>query len=421
MSLFNIKQRVKNAVRMLITGNISADGEDEHVKYLFSNLEPSIDRLTSPRLNVLVPSLSAKATFGGVATLVELPLLVYKNYLKAHGWQLRYICLSAGTEDDNDNVAIKYGRRHEIQDFNIVYTKLSSVPVGKQDVFMGSLWQNYYDCIPLSDFAKKLSGADRPYISFVQDYEAAFSPWSSAYMLAQSFYDAAKCITIFNSFELADYYKNQGHPLGISTNSFQPVMNERLRARRASSNFKKKKQIVFYGRPQDRRNCFYIAKAALEKWSEIYPTASEWEVISVGAPHAPLSLNNNVRQKILGKLSLDDYAQLLSDSSIGISLMASPHPSYPPLEMAFFGAITLTNSFKNKDLSTWHENIKSISNINPDILSREICKACDAFNKDPNIGIKNKALKQSYIEDFTPDVLSSIGKTIEECISLSAT
>ena len=37
-------------------------------------------------------------------------------------------------------------------------------------------------------------------------------------------------------------------------------------------------------------------------------------------------------------------------SAIGISLMVSPHPSYPPLEMAHLGMLVLTNGFGAKDL-----------------------------------------------------------------------
>lgn len=40
------------------------------------------------------------------------------------------------------------------------------------------------------------------------------------------------------------------------------------------------------------------------------------------------------------------------DTYAGISLMSSPHPSYPPLEMSVFGIKVITNNYSNKDLSS---------------------------------------------------------------------
>ena len=65
----------------------------------------------------------------------------------------------------------------------------------------------------------------------------------------------------------------------------------------------------------------------------------------------------------IGKLDLDAYAALLRESAIGISLMVSPHPSYPPLEMAHLGMLVLTNRFAAKDLATWHPNITAVDDI----------------------------------------------------------
>ena len=39
--------------------------------------------------------------------------------------------------------------------------------------------------------------------------------------------------------------------------------------------------------------------------------------------------------------------------------MVSPHPSYPPLEMAAAGLLVLSNTYANKDLSKLHDNIRS--------------------------------------------------------------
>ena len=55
--------------------------------------------------------------------------------------------------------------------------------------------------------------------------------------------------------------------------------------------------------------------------------------------------------EIGGKASLDEYADHLNRAAVGVSLMVSPHPSYPPLEMAEAGVLAITNNYGSKDLS----------------------------------------------------------------------
>ena len=55
----------------------------------------------------------------------------------------------------------------------------------------------------------------------------------------------------------------------------------------------------------------------------------------------------------LGKLTMQDYDRVLRTAQIGLSLMLSPHPSYPPLEMAAYGMVVVTNRYGTKDLSIY--------------------------------------------------------------------
>ena len=112
-----------------------------------------------------------------------------------------------------------------------------------------------------------------------------------------------------------------------------------------------------YGRPGKPRNAFPLIVDGLRAWVERRDDAGDWEFVSAGQAHEPVDLGRGVRMVSSGKLELDAYADLLRTSAIGISLMASPHPSYPPLEMASLGMLVLTNRFGAKDLSTWHDAI----------------------------------------------------------------
>lgn len=73
---------------------------------------------------------------------------------------------------------------------------------------------------------------------------------------------------------------------------------------------------------------------ALNKMIEKYNPDSEWEYLSIGGNHKSIKLKNGNTLVAGGKLTLEKYAEILAESSVGVSLMCSPHPSYPPLEMA---------------------------------------------------------------------------------------
>ena len=105
----------------------------------------------------------------------------------------------------------------------------------------------------------------------------------------------------------------------------------------------------------------------------------EWEVVSAGEQHPPVELGRGVVMNSVGKLSIDGYAQLLNESYAGISLMASPHPSYPPLEMSVYGIKVITNTFANKDLTEFNENIVSVSRTAPAEIASQLKHICDGY------------------------------------------
>jgi hypothetical protein len=114
-------------------------------------------------------------------------------------------------------------------------------------------------------------------------------------------------------------------------------------------------------------------------------------------------------------LTLAEYAGVLRESAVGIALMASPHPSYPPLEMAHFGLRTITNRYGHaKDLAATHPNILSVADILPATLARALSSACAAFEAAPGDGWGLPSGRPSFLDpapfaclDEIADALSS--------------
>jgi hypothetical protein len=54
--------------------------------------------------------------------------------------------------------------------------------------------------------------------------------------------------------------------------------------------------------------------------------------------------------------------------------MLSPHPSYPPLEMAAFGVRVVTNTYANKDLSHLSPFIESLPIVTPESIGTSLMR-----------------------------------------------
>lgn len=413
-----IAQRIRLAATVLLRGRQSRYFEDEHIEFNLEDLAGVRDPdVRACRLNVLTPTLSAAEAFGGLATQISLALQVFSHSLSKKGWHIRFI--SIGNEPARgDNIVTHYMQRLGIEPsdvtFHYVPRDSAAIPVSEGDLFFGSLWFSMLWAMPLMRFQHlSLGQPKRPYISLVQDYEAGFYPWSSAYVLCTSCYDSEwpKRI-VFNSAELASFYKAQGHTFEEAV-TYEPVLNpslaEFLLKRPPPA---KERRILVYGRPNSRRNCFYLVKKSLQIWSSKYDNASQWRVVSVGDSYEPFSLNGGAEIEVLGKLSLAEYAENLHRAAVGLSLMASPHPSYPPLEMAHFGALTVCNDFPHKEMASWHENMMPVSALDAERIAAQLIDACARFDKDPRIGLAGKTLKPFYVNDPDPTVLEDIAGMI---------
>ncbi|NNE52436.1 MAG: hypothetical protein HKN30_08530 [Sulfitobacter sp.] len=416
-------RRIKRAGRLLLSGRESRFYDDELIGFDLKPLAPVAERAqTGRRLNILTTTLSESAAFGGLATLIDLPLQVFANSLAQAGWRLRFINLDTAPAADDD-ISLKYANRHGIAP-DLVSAQHGGgagapVPVGPGDVFLGSLWHSLHAALPLMRFQHDTFGGNRmPYVSLVQDYEAGFHPWSSAFMLARASYDVDwPRVLIFNSRELADYYAAQGH-VSEPAVAFKPVMNHALlEGLRADGPPPKERRILFYGRPEQRRNCFFLARRAFEIWAETYADAGKWQVISVGAEHDAFPLANGATCTVLGKLTLEQYSDELHRAGVGMSLMASPHPSYPPLEMAHFGALTITNSFDSKNLTGWHDNFTSVDVPDPETLAAALTDCCKRFAADPEAGRRTKTNRPHYLAGHDDSTLTDIGAMILKAVT----
>lgn len=135
------------------------------------------------------------------------------------------------------------------------------------------------------------------------------------------------------------------------------------------------------------------------------PDIEEWEILSAGEMHRTVALGNGKELTSVGKLSIEEYANMLEESYAGISLMCSPHPSYPPLEMSVFDVKTITNTYANKDLKEFNENIISLDNISPMNIAKHLVEICKSYQTEVrHIAANPLYVKNDHVFDFVEDI-----------------
>ena len=279
--------------------------------------------------------------------------------------------------------------------------KNQPLAVRRNDLFLAYNWWTALNLRGLlaQQHASFQTARRQPLIYIVQEYEPAFHGMSSTHMFARAAFDGAgRTFGVFNSRELHAYFRLQGHSFEREF-VFSPRMPRSLKEARSGSCPPKQKIILVYGRPMISRNCFSGVVGGLKAFVRSYPEFDEWKFLSAGVAHAPIDLGQGQMLKPLGKLSIEEYARTLETAAVGLSLMASPHPSYPPLEMAHFGVRTITNDYPCKKLSDAHENIVSVKNILPETIAQALGGECRAFVVDPHRGWKGKSMLPDYLDD----------------------
>ena len=351
----------------------------------------SESRSTAQRLNLLIPGLSEQHVFGGIATALDfaqrmhqmasadLRLLVLDEPAirpRQDSYYGQWPVYSIGELQNRDPkgshiVACgdRYGR---------------SLPVSPGDRFIATIWWSALHARSLTRWQlvayPELAARVARFVYLIQDFEPGFYPWSSRYALAlDSYASRDEQIAVFNSSLLHEFFVRRAMEFPARY-CLEPRLQPRLRAAlQAQETLHKERLLLAYGRPGVPRNAFELVVAGLRQWIADDARAAQWRFASAGEVHEVIDLGAGKQLEPLGKLSLDHYAALLQRTAIGLSLMLSPHPSYPPLEMAAFGARVVTNTWENKDLSAWSPRIRSVARLDPASISQALAGQCDAW------------------------------------------
>lgn len=321
------------------------------------------------RLTVLMPHLQLTRMTGGPNTIINLT-----GRLVDHDLAVRYVATFGPMDRDPGPLRAhisaltgseKAGRQAELISAD------GPIPIASGDVLMATWWPTAY----VAREAMKWNRA-REFIYLIQDFEPGFYAWSTNYALASATYDFP-CRAVFNErllrahFAAGDIGRFGPNASGDRAVAFDPSVDRRLFRRPASDHIPSRargRRLVFYARPRTERNCYALGLRALRTAvQEGAFDGEDWEFVAIGADLPELALSDRHTLRPSGWLGYADYAQLLSQSDLLLSLMLSPHTSYPPLEMAAAGNLVVTNVLGAKTADALQEISPRIVGVNPTV------------------------------------------------------
>jgi hypothetical protein len=323
--------------------------------------EPAFD--DDPRVVVLLPHLDVDRMSGGPNTVFQITARLLRE-----GVRLRFVATSGPLRPDPGSLRdhIRRVTGLDVPDDSVAFldasAKRATLDVGRRDVLVATWW-------PTAHLAKaalaQLDAAEFVYV--VQDYEPGFYPWSTKSALAEATY-AMPIRAIVNEPFLETFLCERrigsfGEPT-MNHATFLPAVDRSVfRPRRTDDGAGAPRRLVFYARPKNPRNLFDVGLRALRQAAAegVFDQGS-WEFVAIGRelPDLPLSDRHVLRAQPW--LSYEAYGELLGSSDILLSLMLSPHTSYPPLEMAVTGGLVVTNTYGPK-------TFEALTAISPSILA----------------------------------------------------
>jgi hypothetical protein len=235
--------------------------------------------------------------------------------------------------------------------------------IGPQDRFLATAWATAH----LARKAAALT-SHRRFAYLIQDFEPGFFAWSTDYALALETY-GMDIHPIINEPTLASFLvagrvgRFRDPQFADQTVSFWPAVDRDYFSPAPQS--ASKRRILFYARPRHRRFLYDIGLTALKRVADSGAFASgEWEIIAIGAKIPRITLAEGLVLRNEPWLKFSGYAELMRTADVVLSLMLSPHTSYPPLEAAACGAVVVTNTFGTK-------TAEALTQLSPDILAVE--------------------------------------------------
>jgi O-antigen biosynthesis protein len=363
--------------------------------------EPSI-----PRISLVTDSIGSGSLFGGVGTALllaahlanrsnaalrivtrtEVPSpLNAAQILGAYGIRLKHdiqlaFCPSAVNSADSQNIAGAAG-----------------LDIHPSETFVTTSWWTTAATLP--------SVPHSSIIYLLQEDERMFYPFGDDRVQCERILNNQDIRFVINTRLLYDHLIASGlDQLKRNGSCFEPAFPKSLFHERQRE-LGGKKRFFFYARPNNLRNLFYVGIDIIDKAvNEGILDLEQWDILLVGNHIPNVTFGDGYLPERCEGLDWEAYADLVGTVDLGLCLMYTPHPSYPPFDLAASGAVVVTNKFGNKqDLSSYSRNI-ICAELNTE-ASLDALRAGAALAQDKEARARNFAasgLSADWAQSFEP-------------------
>jgi hypothetical protein len=360
---------VLNKIRAgsLIAGIAGPPGTvSEIVQFQFPSLQPLatylIPKPSLPRVSLVTDSVGSGSLFGGVGTA----LLFAAQLANRMNATLRVVTRTEAPSPKNVwQILSAYGiqLQHEIQfafapvpgddeeEHGLAVGAASGLDIGPDETFITTSWWTTAAALPSVPHAS--------IIYLLQEDERMFYPFGEERVQCEQVLRSSDIRFVVNTRLLFDHLVANGLP-HLERNGlwFEPAFPKSLFHPRQHG-LGGKKRFFFYARPNNPRNLFHIGLDVIDRAiSKGILDLAQWEVFLVGKDIPKVKFGDGYLPTQCEGLNWEAYADLAGTIDLGLCLMCTPHPSYPPLDLAASGAVVVTNKFGNKqELSSYSQNI----------------------------------------------------------------
>ncbi len=353
-----IKGFINKSIHYLAKGDtifpvcVTKDSKELTVSFMLSRHFRNLQRIPylpinseELRINMVTDSLEKDSLFGGVATA----LIITTIWAQFRKCKLRIITRTAPVNamaykrimKINEIINLPEVEFYSDYDRDIDGKKNNALEVGQSEIFVATSWW--------SAFAIRKTFPSMKIAYILQEVETFFYPHGDEHSLCQSIMQDKNIVYIVNTKLLFDYFQVHDKNIFLNGISFEPAFTRSLYQMRTKQDDKKKQRLFFYARPNNPRNLFYRGIDFINKGinSGIIDT-DKWEIVCLGINVPDVVFDNGYKMINKGILDLDKYGEFLSNVDLALSLMYTPHPSYPPYDVLCSGGVVLTNQCENK-------------------------------------------------------------------------
>ncbi len=374
---------------------------------MFSPLcvEIAASKSAHPRVNLVLPSLLMAHMSGGPNTAVNLVAR-----LAAMGVPMRFLSSEQGVEPNREllwnHIESLTGIDSRAMDIELgdASNPGDKAEIGENDIFFGTAWWTVQKLAPILPKMRI-----QKFLYLIQDYEPGLSAWSTEHSMALETY-SMDMVPVVNSHVLRDHFIENRVGRFADRNfageslAFEPAIDRNFFFPEPKQS-RRPNRLLFYARPLSaHRNLFELGVCALHNaaLTGLFSDGN-WELRYIGDAVSETKIGNDVVIRASPWMAYSSYARLMRNSDVLLSLMLSPHPSYPPLEMAACGGVVVTNNYGCKTQQRMSEYGSNIFAPEPTVkaLVQTLTHAANLV-KSGSLDKPKSILPATWAESFEP-------------------